>query len=68
MERCRPFLNAANEIAVAGFLNGQVDFNNIEAVVENAMNHHMQNVIQAPSLDTILQVDQETRAYVKTLL
>ncbi|MHC5280542.1 1-deoxy-D-xylulose-5-phosphate reductoisomerase [Listeria kieliensis] len=61
-------LNAANEIAVAGFLNGQVDFNNIEAVVENAMNHHMQNVIQAPSLDTILQVDQETRAYVKTLL
>ncbi|WP_167629849.1 1-deoxy-D-xylulose-5-phosphate reductoisomerase [Listeria valentina] len=61
-------LNAANEIAVAGFLNGQVDFNNIEAVVENAMNHHMQTVIQAPSLDTILQVDQETRAYVKTLL
>ncbi|WP_088809898.1 MULTISPECIES: 1-deoxy-D-xylulose-5-phosphate reductoisomerase [Listeria] len=59
-------LNAANEIAVAGFLNGQVAFQGIEAVVENAMHNH--NAIQDPSLDTILQVDQETRAYVKTLL
>ncbi|EUJ33548.1 1-deoxy-D-xylulose 5-phosphate reductoisomerase [Listeria floridensis FSL S10-1187] len=50
------------------FLNGQVDFYNIEAVVENAMNHHAHDVVQVPSLDTILQVDQETRAYAKTLL
>ncbi|EDN9505039.1 1-deoxy-D-xylulose-5-phosphate reductoisomerase [Listeria monocytogenes] len=59
-------LNAANEIAVAGFLNGQVAFYNIEALVENAMNRHTS--ISNPDLDTILQVDQETRAYVKTLL
>ncbi|EIA20710.1 1-deoxy-D-xylulose-5-phosphate reductoisomerase [Listeria fleischmannii] len=59
-------LNAANEIAVAGFLNGQVAFQGIEAVVENAMHNHQ--VIPNPSLDTILEVDQETRAYVKTLL
>lgn len=59
-------LNAANEIAVAGFLNGQVAFYNIEALVENAMNRH--SGISNPDLDTILQVDKETRAYVKTLL
>lgn len=59
-------LNAANEIAVAGFLNGQVAFYNIEALVENAMNRH--SSISNPDLDTILQVDKETRAYVKTLL
>ncbi|WP_430534708.1 1-deoxy-D-xylulose-5-phosphate reductoisomerase [Listeria rocourtiae] len=59
-------LNAANEIAVAGFLNGQVAFQDIEALVENAMNRH--KVIQNPDLETIFQVDQETRAYVKTLL
>ncbi|QDA74705.1 1-deoxy-D-xylulose-5-phosphate reductoisomerase [Listeria seeligeri] len=59
-------LNAANEIAVAGFLNGQVAFYNIEALVENAMNRHTS--ISNPDLDTILQVDKETRAYVKTLL
>ncbi|WP_099220947.1 1-deoxy-D-xylulose-5-phosphate reductoisomerase [Listeria costaricensis] len=59
-------LNAANEIAVAGFLNGQVAFHNIEALVENALNRH--DVIEAPSLDTILEVDKTTRAYVKTLL
>ncbi|MBC1786557.1 1-deoxy-D-xylulose-5-phosphate reductoisomerase [Listeria seeligeri] len=59
-------LNAANEIAVAGFLNGQVAFYNLEALVENAMNRH--SSISNPDLDTILQVDKETRAYVKTLL
>ncbi|MBC1502014.1 1-deoxy-D-xylulose-5-phosphate reductoisomerase [Listeria weihenstephanensis] len=59
-------LNAANEIAVAGFLNGQVAFQDIEALVENAMNRH--EAIPNPDLETIFQVDQETRAYVKTLL
>ncbi|MBC1473127.1 1-deoxy-D-xylulose-5-phosphate reductoisomerase [Listeria grandensis] len=59
-------LNAANEIAVAGFLNGQVAFQDIEALVENAMNRH--EVTPNPDLETIFQVDQETRAYVKTLL
>lgn len=59
-------LNAANEIAVAGFLNGQVAFQDIEALVENAMNRH--KTIPNPDLETIFQVDQETRAYVKTLL
>lgn len=58
-------LTAANEIAVAGFLNGQVAFHNMEALVENAMNHHQ--VIESPNLETILEVDRETRAYVKTL-
>lgn len=58
-------LNAANEIAVAGFLNGQVAFHNIEALVENAIHNHQ--VIDSPNLETILEVDKETRAYVKTL-
>ncbi|WP_163652701.1 1-deoxy-D-xylulose-5-phosphate reductoisomerase [Listeria sp. PSOL-1] len=59
-------LNAANEIAVAGFLNGQVAFQSIEALVENAMKWH--ETIQDPSLETILEVDHATRGYVKTLL
>lgn len=58
-------LNAANEIAVAGFLNGQVAFHNIEALVENAIHNHQ--LIDSPNLETILEVDKETRAYVKTL-
>jgi 1-deoxy-D-xylulose-5-phosphate reductoisomerase len=59
-------LNAANEVAVDAFLSGRVKFLQIEDLIEQALEAH-QN-IQEPDLQTIQQVDQETRRYVVSLL
>ncbi|WP_100399321.1 1-deoxy-D-xylulose-5-phosphate reductoisomerase [Bacillus sp. FJAT-44742] len=59
-------LNAANEVAVEAFLQKSISFLGIEDVIEEAMNRH--STLKNPSLDTILQVDQETREYVRTRL
>lgn len=59
-------LNAANEEAVAGFLKGKISFLEIEDIIENALEKHV--VTKNPGLETIHQVDQETRFYVQTLL
>jgi 1-deoxy-D-xylulose-5-phosphate reductoisomerase len=52
-------MNAANEIAVAAFLNRQVRFQQIWHVVEEVMNRH--TAIAHPNLDAILQADQWAR-------
>jgi 1-deoxy-D-xylulose-5-phosphate reductoisomerase len=52
-------MNAANEIAVAAFLNRQVRFPEIWQIVERVMNRHTP-VAQA-DLDAILQADQWAR-------
>ncbi len=52
-------LNAANEIAVERFINGDIKFMDIPDIVEKAMDTHQ--VIPRPSLADILQVDKETR-------
>ncbi|MFD2682797.1 1-deoxy-D-xylulose-5-phosphate reductoisomerase [Bacillus seohaeanensis] len=52
-------LNAANEAAVAAFLNGQISFLQIEDLIEKAMQEH--ELIQLPELDAIRQIDRETR-------
>jgi 1-deoxy-D-xylulose-5-phosphate reductoisomerase len=52
-------LNAANEAAVAAFLNGQISFLQIEDLIEKAMQKH--ELIQLPELDAIRQIDRETR-------
>ncbi|MBM7552716.1 1-deoxy-D-xylulose-5-phosphate reductoisomerase [Thalassobacillus pellis] len=57
-------LNAANEEAVDLFLNGQISFLDIESFIEQAMERHQ--TIQQPDLDTILQIDQETRRQVRS--
>jgi 1-deoxy-D-xylulose-5-phosphate reductoisomerase len=52
-------LNAANEIAVAGFLGGQIGFMSIPAVVESVLEQY-----DAPAPSTIrdvLDIDGETR-------
>lgn len=58
-------LNAANEIAVAAFLNGQIPFTRIAAQVEDVLNAF------APSppacLDDVLAVDGEARARARLL-
>lgn len=59
-------LNAANEQAVAMFLNEEIKFLQIEEMIERAMNDHQ--VISAPDLETILHVDAETRKSVKNML
>jgi 1-deoxy-D-xylulose-5-phosphate reductoisomerase len=62
-------MNAANEAAVAGFLDGQVRFPDIWQIVEEVMNRHTS--VAHPDLDAILQADQwarkEAQGYVKSL-
>jgi 1-deoxy-D-xylulose-5-phosphate reductoisomerase len=62
-------MNAANEVAVAGFLDGQVRFPDIWQIVEEVMNRH--TAVAHPDLDAILQADQwarkEAQGYVKSI-
>ncbi|WP_246939844.1 1-deoxy-D-xylulose-5-phosphate reductoisomerase [Bacillus pinisoli] len=59
-------LNAANEVAVEAFLSGKIRFLQIENLIENALEAHQ--TIHEPDLQTIQQVDEETRRYVTSLL
>jgi 1-deoxy-D-xylulose-5-phosphate reductoisomerase len=62
-------MNAANEVAVAGFLDGQGRFPDIWQIVEEVMNRH--TPVAHPDLDAILQADQwarkEAQGYVKSI-
>ncbi|WP_155590266.1 1-deoxy-D-xylulose-5-phosphate reductoisomerase [Lysinibacillus cavernae] len=55
-------MNAANESAVAAFLQGKITFLEIDETIERVMQAH-QN-ITIPDLQTILHVDSETRKIV----
>lgn len=57
-------LNAANEVAVALFLDKQLSFLGIESVIEQALERH--DVIAAPTLEEIKAVDEETRAFIRS--
>lgn len=59
-------MNAANEAAVHLFLQEKIAFLEIEEIIERILNNH-QN-IQNPDLETILQVDRETRKAVLRLV
>ncbi|WLR53203.1 1-deoxy-D-xylulose-5-phosphate reductoisomerase [Bacillus tianshenii] len=59
-------LNAANEEAVGQFLDGQIDFLEIEHLIESALTKH-QTVVE-PSLEVISEIDKETRQYVRSLV
>ncbi|HSI68572.1 MAG TPA: 1-deoxy-D-xylulose-5-phosphate reductoisomerase, partial [Planococcus sp. (in: firmicutes)] len=58
--------NAANEQAVAMFLNEEIGFMQIEELIERAMDAH--STISVPDLETILHTDSETRKSVKNML
>jgi 1-deoxy-D-xylulose-5-phosphate reductoisomerase len=62
-------LNAANEVAVAGFLDRQVRFPDIWQIVEEVMNRHTS--VAHPDLDAILQADhwarKEAQGHVKSI-
>ena len=62
-------MNAANEVAVAAFLNRQLRFPEIWRTVEQVMDRH--TTVAHPDLDSILRADQWARAegtrFVKSL-
>lgn len=53
-------INAANEVAVESFLNGNIKFLDIHEVIENTLNK-IENIID-PSLDDYVAVNHEARA------
>lgn len=59
-------LNAANEAAVAAFLNNQISFLQIEELIEQSLDRHTK--ISRPSLEEIIHVDHETRQFVQSKL
>lgn len=59
-------LNAANEEAVAAFLQGRIAFLAIEEYIERALERH--KLVKEPSLEEIREIDAETRQYVRSLL
>lgn len=59
-------MNAANEAAVALFLQEKITFLQIDEMIEQIMNDH-HNILQ-PDLETILHVDRETRKTVESMV
>jgi 1-deoxy-D-xylulose-5-phosphate reductoisomerase len=58
-------LNAANEEAVAAFLDGEISFLEIEHFIEQALERH--DKINQPTLEDIKEVDRETRMFIHSL-
>jgi len=52
-------MNAANEIAVERFKNGEISFTSIWKIIEKTMSLH--NSLDRPPLDAILNADKEAR-------
>ncbi|HEY8782360.1 MAG TPA: 1-deoxy-D-xylulose-5-phosphate reductoisomerase [Mucilaginibacter sp.] len=59
-------INAANEIAVAGFLNNNIGFLAMSAVIERCMQQIP--YIASPVLDDYLNTDKETRIFAQNLI
>lgn len=59
-------LNAANEEAVFAFLKGQIKLYQIFEIVDKMLSDH--NIIQSPSIDEILAIDEEIRIKTNELL
>lgn len=55
--------NAANEEAVAMFLNKKISFLDIYRIIEESMDRH--NVIENPDIDTVLSVEKDVREYIR---
>lgn len=56
--------NAANEMAVARFLNREISYLEITDIIEASMGHHKK--IVNPTLDEVLQAEQETYEFFKS--
>ncbi len=51
--------NAANEVAVARFLRGEIEFLHIESIIEQVLSAHQHEA--APDLEAIVEIDQWAR-------
>ena len=58
--------NAANEMAVALFVEKKIGFLQIPELIEKSMGHH--RVIENPTVDEILQAETETYEYIKQVM
>jgi 1-deoxy-D-xylulose-5-phosphate reductoisomerase len=52
-------MNAANEIAVAAFLDNKIRFSDIPKIIESVMNQHVAE--PAASLEAVVEADQTAR-------
>ena len=59
-------LNAANEVAVAGFLAGQIGFTRIAAMVEDVLSHYSPTV--PACLSDVHAVDAEARVHARAMM
>jgi 1-deoxy-D-xylulose-5-phosphate reductoisomerase len=59
-------LNAANEIAVAAFINGTIRFGMISRIVELTIRAH--SLQSSPSLDDLLEADRQARSVAERLV
>ena len=59
-------LNAANEVAVAAFLDDRVSFLGMSDLIEKTM--CQQKIVHSPSLEDLLAIDQETRILAQSLI
>lgn len=57
--------NAANEEAVALFLEDRIDFLEIADVIEEAMDAHAEDISPNPSLEEILEIEAWARRFVR---
>jgi 1-deoxy-D-xylulose-5-phosphate reductoisomerase len=60
-------LNAANEVAVAAFLNGQIGFLDIAALVEDTLCGYAPNNLPT-CIDDLFSIDAAARRYAQTLI
>ena len=58
--------NAANEIAVSSFLNGEINFLKIYDIIEETLNHR--EIIFNPTLEILIEEDELTRSFTKNLI
>jgi 1-deoxy-D-xylulose-5-phosphate reductoisomerase len=56
-------LNAANEVAVAAFLKGEISFLDIEAMVADALSHFAGEIAQLESIEQVEDLDMRVRGY-----
>lgn len=59
-------INAANEVAVAGFLNKNIGFLAMSNIIEQSMQHIQYEA--SPVLDDYLNTDKETRIFAQNLI
>jgi 1-deoxy-D-xylulose-5-phosphate reductoisomerase len=59
-------INAANEVAVAEFLNNRLGFLQMSDLIEECM--HKISFVNNPSLEDYIETDKETRSFAKKLV